>query len=157
MYPKELKHFNLVCLSLYRIPETKTNWPKAFLGKKVCRNTENHLSFVQVIFWNFQILPAVWLKNNLHRFRGIFCVSHFPFLPDAETYSEPFETYFKHKMVLFAKIAIDYFGKKLHLRCLIGNVSRYTSPDPRFPYCWRRVNSSWLKTIETVVRRCSSK
>ena len=62
----------------------------------------------------------------------------FVFSSDAESYSEPFETYFKHKMELFEKIAIGYFGKKLHLRCLIGDISTYRSLDP-----WpSRVNTS---------------
>ena len=75
------------------------------------------------------------------------------FLSDAEAYSEPFQRYFKHKMELLAKIAIGYFGKKLHLRCLIGDASRYMSLDPRPPYCWHRVNTYWLKIIETAIFR----
>ena len=54
--------------------------------------------------------------------------SLFVFSSVAELYSELFQTYFKHKMKLFAKIATGYFGKKLYLRCLIGDVSTYTSP-----------------------------
>ena len=64
---------------------------------------------------------------------------------DAESYSEPFQTYFKHEMELFKKIATGFFDKKLHLRCLIGDVSTYTSSDPRPPYCWHRENTSWVK------------
>ena len=121
-------------------------------------------------FWNFQNLPALSLKNNLHRrrFRSDCCVSHFPFRlkdwkivfsSDAEAYSKPFQTYLKHKMELFAKIAIGYFDKKLCLRCLIGDSSdsSVTSLDPGPPYCWHSVNTSWLKIIEAAVRRCSSK
>ena len=130
MYPKELKDFNLVCLSLYRILKLKWIDRRHFLGKR-------SVVILKIIYFclkiiNFQILPALSLKNNLHRrsFRSNFYVNHFPFcLKDClcfqkvqKTYSEPFQTYFKYKMELFAKIAIGYFGKKLHLRCLIGNV-----------------------------------
>ena len=89
-------------------------------------------------FWNFQILSAPSLKTTyLHRrhFCSNFCVGYFPFRllsvfsNDAEAYSEPFQTYFKHKMEIFTKIAIDCFGKKLHLIYLIGHLSKFTVPE----------------------------
>ena len=48
-------------------------------------------------------------------------------------------------MELFKKIATGFSDKKLHPRCLIGDVSTYTSSDPRPPYCYHRENTSWLK------------
>ena len=74
------------------------------------------------------------------------------FSSDAEAYPEPLQTYFKHKMEVFTKIAIDYFDKKFHLWCLIGGVSNFTTLEPHLPHFLHRINTSGPK-IRPVLKK----
>ena len=144
-------------LPLYRIPEIKTKGPQAFFVKKVCRNTERFI-FCLNDFWNFQILSSPSVKTTF--IADVFVVIFvwatflglFVFSSDAEVYSEPFQTYFKHKMEVFTKIAIDYFDKKLHLWCSIGGVSNFTVLDTDLPHFLHRINTSGPK-IRPVLKK----
>ena len=146
-----LKHLDLVChsteyLKLKRIDRRQFT----FFVKKVNDFLND--------FWNFQILSPPSVKTTfIADFFVVIFVSAtflglFVFSSDAEAYSEPFQTYFKHKMKVFTKIAIDYFDKKLHLWCLIRGVSTFTAPEPHLPHFLHRITTSGPK-IRPVLKK----
>ena len=85
------------------------NWNKLtanILGGKVCQR--KWLIFGQNDFWISQILPVPWLKTDFIADGFIvifvwanFLFAWFVFSSDTEAYSEPFQTYFKHKIELY--------------------------------------------------------